>query len=214
MTDVDNVFLVVMHSSALGAGGEERALHNQTRNLLRAIDMNAKGARVFRQRKAKPGERGPGPSEWWEEVVYDSFGDDMGHHPGHDEPFTAQPVEPSIESQLPIPTRLSMSDPSLQRMPTNPLSMSARITSFDRPATAMELKAMGIPEGEPIEDIETIAIVANGEVVYHSPEAQERVAANQQKDFSGCSHPQNMRNITEANEYCMLCGKSGLGGRS
>ena len=119
MTDVDNVFLVVMHSSALGAGGEERALHNQTRNLLRAVDMNAKGARVFRQN----GER-------WEEVVYDSYGDDMGHHPGHDEPFTAQPVEPSIESQLPVATRLSMSDPSLQRMPADPLT---RGSAWDAP---------------------------------------------------------------------------------
>ena len=103
MTDVENTFIVVMHSSALGAGGEERALHNQTRNLLRALDMNAKGARVFRFH-----------DDAWEEVIYDSFGEDMGHHPGHDEPFE---VKPTIEEQLPIPRRLSMSHPRLQRMP-------------------------------------------------------------------------------------------------
>ena len=87
--DAENVFIVVMHSSALGAGALETALDKQTRTLLRAVHMQANGARVFR----------PCPTGF-EEVVYDPAGDDMGNHEGHDAPFFVVDHEKSPELRL------------------------------------------------------------------------------------------------------------------
>jgi len=78
MAQHESTFVVIVQSDEVGAALAERVHHQHRVAVLRALHLLVGGsARVF---------------DGLLELTYDPLGNDMGHHPGHDEPYTMSTV--------------------------------------------------------------------------------------------------------------------------